>query len=188
MANMKKLEDQKYEEIMAHILNPEKSPLSPALQIQLDRVLQASRLLDRHPDRSQIVAKLQAKYRIGRNTAYQDIRMATELFKMNNEFDYDFWQTWQIKDLLELIRECKLQGKHKEWVNAHKVHKAVIGEKPIQDEDPHRAEKTNVYIQLNNYNVPIDVISKLNKTELQQLTEAAYQEIDENEATDIMNS
>ena len=54
MANMKKLEDQKYEEIMAHILNPEKSPLSPALQIQLDRVLQASRLLDRHPDRSHI--------------------------------------------------------------------------------------------------------------------------------------
>ena len=107
---------------------------------------------------------------------------------MNNEFDYDFWQTWQIKDLLELIRECKLQGKHKEWVNAHKVLKTVIGEKPVQDEDPHRAEKTNVYIQLNNYNVPIDVISKLNKTQLQQLTEAAYQEIDESEATDIMNS
>lgn len=188
MANITKLEEQKYEAIMAHILNPEESQLSPVLKIQLDRVLQAARLLDRHPDKSQIVAKLQAKYNIGRNTAYQDIRMATELFKMNNEFDYDFWQSWQIKDLLELIRECKLQGKHKEWVNAHKVLKQVIGEKPIQEEDPHRAEKTNVYIQLNNCNIPLDVISKLNKTELQQLSEAAYQEIDENEATDIMNS
>lgn len=188
MANLKKLEDQKYEAIMAHILHPQESPLPPDLQIQFDRVIQAARLLDRHPDKSQIVAKLQAKYRIGRNTAYQDIRMATELFKMNNDFDYDFWQYWQIKDILELIRECKLQGKHKEWVNAHKVLKRVIGEKPAQEEDPHRAEKTNVYVQLNNYNVPIDVVAKLSKTDIQQLTQAAYQEIDEDEAKDIMNS
>ena len=37
MANLKKLEDQKYEAIMAHILNPEDSPLPAELQIQLDQ-------------------------------------------------------------------------------------------------------------------------------------------------------
>lgn len=187
MAN--KLEDQKYEAIMAHILKPEEYPLSPQLQIQLDRVIQAARLLDRHPDKSQIVAKLQAKYNIGRNTAYQDIRMAMELFKMNNEFDYDFWQAWQIKDILDLIRECKLAGKHKEWANAHKVLKLVIGDKPVQEEDPRRAEKTNVFIQLNNnMNIPIEVMSKLSKSDLKLLSEAAYQEISEDDADNIINS
>lgn len=187
-----KLEDQRYEAIMAHILNPEQSPLAPDLQIQLDRVLQAARLLDRHPNPSQIVAKIQAKYNIGRNTAYQDIRMARELFKMNNEFDYDFWKAWQIKDLLELIRECRSKGKHKEWVNAHKVLKAVIGESPIQEEDPRRLEKNNIFIQLNNnetvVNIPLDVINKLSKQQLHELSEVVYQPIDEGEAEDIMNS
>lgn len=187
-----RLEDQRYEAIMAHILNPDASPLAPDLQVQLDRVLQAARLLDRHPDPSQIVAKMQAKYNVGRNTAYQDIRMARELFKMNNEFDYDFWKAWQIKDLLELIRECKIKGKHKEWVNAHKVLKAVIGESPIQEEDPRRLEKNNIFIQLNNnqtvVNIPLDVINKLSKQQLQELSEVVYQPVDESEAEDIMNS
>lgn len=187
-----RLEDQRYEAIMAHILNPDASPLAPDLRVQLDRVLQAARLLDRHPDPSQIVAKMQAKYNVGRNTAYQDIRMARELFKMNNEFDYDFWKAWQIKDLLELIRECKIKGKHKEWVNAHKVLKAVIGESPIQEEDPRRLEKNNIFIQLNNnqtvVNIPLDVINKLSKQQLQELSEVVYQPVDESEAEDIMNS
>lgn len=187
-----KLEDQRYEAIMAHILNPGQSPLAPDLQVQLDRVLQAARLLDRHPNPSQIVAKIQAKYNVGRNTAYQDIRMARELFKMNNEFDYDFWKAWQIKDLLELIRECRNKGKHKEWVNAHKVLKAVIGESPIHEEDPRRLEKNNIFIQLNNnetvVNIPLDVINKLSKQQLHELSEVVYQPIDDSEAEDIMNS
>lgn len=188
MADPRKLEEQRYETIMAHVLHPETTPLPPDMAEQLDRVLTAARLLDRHPDRSQVAAKLQAKYRVGRNTAYRDIRMAAELFKAGHEFDFDFWQAWQIKDLLELIRECKLRGKLKEWANAHKVLKAVIGDRPIQEEDPRRAEKTNVYIQLNKYNVPIEVISKLGKKDLQSLAEAAYREIDEGEAKEIMDS
>ena len=187
-----KLEDQRYEAIMAHILHPEDSPLPVELRPQLDRVLTAARLMDRHPESSQIVSKLQAKYMIGRNTAYQDIRIARELFKQDHEFDFDFWKAWQIKDLLELIHECKLQGKHKEWANAHKILKLVIGEKPIQEEDPRRLEKNNIFIQLNNnksvFNIPIDVVSKLSKHEMQQLSEAVYQAIDESEASDIMNS
>lgn len=184
--------DQKYETIMAHVLDPEHSPLPLHLQGQYDRVLQAARLIDRHPEASQIVAKLQAKYNIGRNTAYQDIRMARELFKMNHEFDFDFWQAWQIKDLLELIRECKLQGKHKEWRNAHETLKKVFGEKPVSEEDPRRLEKNNIYIQLNNngtvVNIDQNVLSKLSKTDLMQLTEAVYQPITDVDAQEIMNS
>ncbi len=187
-----KLEDQRYESIMAHVLNPQSSPLPVELQPQLDRVLTAARLMDRHPDPSQIVAKMQAKYRIGRNTAYQDIRIARELFKQDHEFDFDFWKAWQIKDLLELIKECKLQGKHKEWANAHKILKLVIGEKPIQEEDPKRLEKNNIFIQLNNnqtvVNIPLDILNKLNKKELKELSEAVYQPIDEADAEEIMNS
>jgi hypothetical protein len=186
------LSEQKYDIILAHVLDPVNSPLPGNLQVQFDRVLQAARLLDRHPEQSQIVAKLQAKYNIGRNTAYQDIRLARELFKMNHEFDYDFWQAWQIKDLLELIRECKLQGKHKEWVNAHKTLKLVLGEKPVAEEDPRRLEKNNIYLQLNNngtiINISHETINKLNQKEIKELTAAVYQPINITEAEDIMNS
>lgn len=186
------LADQKYEIIMAHVLDPDNSPLPVEHQEQFNRVIQAARLMDRHPESSQIVAKLQAKYNIGRNTAYQDIRMARELFKMNHEFDFDFWQAWQIKDLLELIRECKLMGKHKEWANAHKTLKLVLGEKPVQEEDPRRIEKNVVYLQLNHNNTIINLnhetLKKLTQKELQELTAAIYQPIDDTEAENIMNS
>jgi hypothetical protein len=186
------LAEQKYDTILAYVLDPEANPLPGELSEQFERVVQASRLLDRHPEPSQIVAKLQAKYNIGRNTAYQDIRLARELFKQDHKFDYDFWQAWQIKDILEAIRECKLAGKHKEWVAAHKVLKQVLGERPVVEEDPQRLEKNNIVIQLNNngtlINLNHDIVRKLSKTEVQELTAAVYQPIDVEEAEAIMNS
>lgn len=191
MANQK-LTDQKYESIMAHVLDPGHSPLPVELQEQYNRVLQAARLLDRHPDTSQIVAKLQAKYNIGRNTAYLDIRYARQLFVMNNPADFDFWKAWQIKDILELIRECKLKGNLKEWNKAHLVLKTVLGEKPEAEEDPRRIEKNNIFIQLNNNGTTVNLspglLAKLTKQEIRELTEAVYTDISEDEANNLINS
>ena len=188
----KKLENQKYELILAHILNPQESPLPAEQHEQLERVMTAARLLDRHPEQAHIVSKLQAKFRIGRNTAYADIRFARELFVMNNPMDWDFWHAWQIQDLCELIRECKMQGRYKEWQKAHETLHKIIGERPVQEEDPRRMEKNNIFIQLNDnsktINLPIDVVSKLSKQDLKTISDATFQDISEEDAADLMES
>lgn len=188
-----KLTDQKYEKILAHVLSPEESPLPVELQAQFDRLVQASRLLDRHPDTAQIVAKLQAKFNIGRNTAYQDIRFARELFVYQNDVHFDFLKAWQIKDILELIRECKQKNNLKEWRNAHETLTRALGERPEMPEDPRRLGKNNIYIQLNvngkTYNLSPETLSIIGKKGIHELSEAVYAtEITENDAEKIMNS
>ena len=55
--------------------------------------------------------------------------MAQSLFKSNHTFDFDFWQQWQIKDLVDSIRKCKIRGDEKNRIAAHKALKLIIGEK-----------------------------------------------------------
>lgn len=83
---------------------------------------------DYHPNN--VIPRLLAKYNISRYRAQEDIRLAQELFKSKHTFDWEFWQTWQIKDLVETIRTCRLAGKHKERIAAQKVLREVIGDSP----------------------------------------------------------
>ena len=56
------LEDTKYEMIKAHVLDPDNSPLSPEKHELLERVISASKVLDKNPIQKQAVAIHQQKY------------------------------------------------------------------------------------------------------------------------------
>jgi len=170
----KSLAEQNHEVILSHILDPENSTLPVELQEKFSRVISASRLLDDfHP--SSVIPRLQAKYNITRNCAREDIRLAQELFKSQHTFDFDFWQQWQIKDLVDTIHRCKQNGKEKERIQAHKALREVIGEKEVGSEDPRRMEKNVFNIQLNNngtiVNIPMDKLKGLDKDEIRTIVE-----------------
>ncbi|MDD3194397.1 MAG: hypothetical protein PHU68_01175 [Paludibacter sp.] len=180
----KSLAEQRYEVILAHILDPENSPIPVEYQEQFNRVISAAKMLDNfHP--SSVIPRLQAKYRISTRQARTDIQLSQELFKSKHTFDWDYWQQWQLKDLVDIIRTCKLQGKHKERVAAHKVLQQVIGEKQVGTEDPKRMEKNVYYIQLNNnsntINIPLDKVKGLSSNEIQVIVEAMSTSVDTDE-------
>ena len=135
------LAEQHYEDIRSHILDPQNSPLPEKLRGQFNRVLQIARLLDDYPEDGHIISLMQAKYRVSVTQLRKDIALAKELFKTNHTFDWDFWQAWQIKDQLELIRKARLDGDLKNWNNAKKVLAVLIGQKPEAVDDPRRMEK-----------------------------------------------
>ena len=104
------LAEQHYEVIQSHILDPQHSPLPEKLRGQFNRVLQIARLLDDYPEDGHIINMMQVKYKVSVTQLRKDIALAKELFKTNHTFDWDFWQAWQIKDQLELIRKARLDG------------------------------------------------------------------------------
>ncbi len=169
------LEEQHYEMIMQHVQDPEGSPLPAPIQAKYNRCICAAKMLDSyHP--TLVVTMLQEKYNIARNTAYADIRLAQELFKSQHTFDWDYWQQWQIKDLVETIRICKSANKAKERIMAHKVLREIIGEKTITTEDPKRMEANTFYIQVNNnqntVNIPLNKIKGLSANDIHTVIEA----------------
>lgn len=189
----KTLSEQRYVIIQAHILDPDNSPLPVSQQEQFDRVLQAAKLLDSlHP--IGVVQRLLSKYNISRKTAREDVALAQDLFKSRFTFDWDFWQTWQIKDLVETIKYCKEHARMKERIAAHKILKEIIGEKPLGEEDPKRMEKNVFYIQLNNngtvVNIPMDKIRNLSAEEIKSVTEAVSATLpsDDEQIIELLNT
>ena len=185
------LEEQSYELIQQHIIDPENSPLPEHLRVQCNRVLQIARLLDDYPNESHIINIMLAKYRISRTQVRKDIALAKELFKTQHQFDWDFWFAWMIKDQIQLIRDCKLRGDLKQWNNAKVLHQ-MIGERPASVEDPRRMEKNVINIQINNMgkmvNIPLDAIRNLSQEEQKVLVDSMYTPIDDVQAEEIMNS
>ena len=161
------LAEQRHELIQQHIIDPENSPLPAELKEQFNRVLQVARLLDDYPNESHIINIMLAKYRMTTTQIRKDIALARELFKTNHTFDWDFWHSWQIKDQLELIRECKLRGDLKQWNNAKKTLAALIGEK---------------------LNINLDTLRSLSHQDRKEIIDTLYQPIDDVQAEDIMNS
>lgn len=187
------LAEQRYELIQAHIIDPENSPLPNELREQFNRVLQVARLLDDYPNDSHIINIMLAKYRISTTQVRKDLRLARELFKTNHTFDWDFWHAWQIKDQLELIRECKIKGDLKNWNNAKKTLAVLIGEKPAALDDPKRMEKNVFYIQVNNgtgekMNISLDSLRGLSQQDRQAVIDTFYQPVDDTQVEEIMNS
>ena len=102
------LEDTKYEMIKAHVLDPDNSPLSPEKHELLERVISASKVLDKNPIQKQAVAIHQQKYPdISRAQAYEDLRLAVRLFNTLHTFDYDLWFNWLINDIVQNILICR---------------------------------------------------------------------------------
>ncbi len=191
---IKALSDVDSDTILAHIIEPEKNPLPAKLEEEFRRVLAAARLIDEYPDETHVLKLMQAKYNVSKTQLRKDIAHAKELFKSEHTFDWDLHFAWMLKDQLELIRTCKLNGDLKNWNAAKKVLRDMIGEKPAAVEDPKRMEKNVFYIQINNgsgqeIKIPLDKIRGLDGSDLQMIQESLMPVLtDEKQTEQIFNS
>jgi hypothetical protein len=194
----KALIEQNHETIKAHISDPENSPLPSQLQEQLDRIISMAKVLDKNPLIHKAVNIHLSKYReISKRTAYNDAKLAVRLFNTIHTFDYDFWQTWNINDIVQNITDCRKDNSPQNRRIIAMEHANLIkalGEKPEMETDPKRNEKHQFYIlvQVNNKNVKFDInnLHKLPVNTLRELNQAlsAGDEINESQALELMNS
>ena len=105
------LDETSNELIKSHILNPDSSPLPLPQQILLERIISAGKILDKNPIAKNAANLLRTKYpEISYKTATRDISMAMRLFNTIHSFDYDFWHTWLINDIVSNIARCNNDG------------------------------------------------------------------------------
>jgi len=190
------LEDYKYEEIKAAILDPEHSSLSREQQDHLNRVLSIARLLDIQPIQSNAVNLHLAKYtNIKRWQAYEDCRLAMRLFNTIHSFEYDFWQTWLMNDIVRNIEECKgsIDPRDRRVIAAeHANIIKALGERPMKEIDPKLVESHQFImpIQINNITYQFDLFKfiALDPASRKKVTDALISEITETDVEDIMKS
>ncbi|MGE4568038.1 MAG: hypothetical protein AB7C90_02510 [Bacteroidales bacterium] len=170
------IDEVNYQLIKAHILTPAESPLNPEQQQMFNRILSAARVLDKNPVTKQAVALHMTKYpEIGRSRAYLDISIAKRLFNTIHEFDFDFWQTWLINDIVENIKRARTSSQpHSLRVIAmeHANLIKALGKKPDEVQDPRLTEQHQFYILIQNNNQEI----KLDLSKLKDLPEGTLQD------------
>lgn len=189
----KGLDEERFETIRNHLLDPQQFPLQTRdEERQLRRVQQAAMLMEDYPNETHVITLLMQSHRVSRTQVRRDIALAKEIFKTDFDFDWEYWKAWQIKDQLELIREAKMRGDLREWNNAKKLLKEIIGEKPEAVEDPRRMEKNVFYIQIINADgqsvrIPLDRL-RLSGQDMSTLLESLNEPISDAQAEEIMNS
>jgi hypothetical protein len=192
------LQDRKYEEIRAHILDPENSPLTPAQQVLLDRLISASKILDKNPVQRFAASVHNSKYPgISRQQAFNDLQLAAKLFNTFHTFDFDFWHTWLINDIIENINRCrssKSSADRRIISMEHAVLAKVIGAKPEDLPDPMRNEKHQYYIliQNNHKEIKVDVnhLEAIPAADLREINKSIFAgiQLNEDDAIEIMNT
>lgn len=192
------LEDTKYQDIKSYILDPESSSLSEEKKEMLERLISAAKILDKNPIQKQAVNLHRQKYPdISQRQAYEDLRISIRLFNTLHTFDYDFWHTWLINDIVQNILDCRAKHNDKDRriiAMEHANLLKVIGEKPEEPPDPERNEKHQFYILIQNDNRTIKVdlnnLQDLPTAALRELNRAIYggTEITEDDAEEIMKS
>jgi len=192
------LEETNYELIKAHMIDPDNSPLPEEKKEMLDRVISASKVLDKNPVQKHAVGLHQQKYpHISRAQAYEDLRMAVRLFNTLHTFDYDLWRTWLLNDIVENIRKCRNGESDKDRRVIAMEHAnliKIIGEKPTDLPDNERNEKHQFYILIQNDNrqfkLNINNLKDLPEAALRELNRAIYggNEITEADAEEIMST
>ncbi|MFZ4549377.1 MAG: hypothetical protein ACOYN4_18165 [Bacteroidales bacterium] len=192
------IDDTSYEMIKSHILNPDSSPLPIQQQNHLDRIIAAGKILDKNPIAKNAAYMLRAKYpEISFRTAIRDVSLAMRLFNTIHSFDYDFWHTWLINDIVANITKCNNDGSptaRKTIAIEHANLLKAIGEKPTDLEDPKRLEKQSFYILIqNNTNtvkVDVDNLHKLPEATLREINRIVFtgKEITETDAEEIFKT
>ena len=188
-----RLDEERFETLRAHILDPQQFPLQTREEEQqLRRVQQAAMLMQDYPNEAHVITLMLHSHRVSRTQIRRDIALAKELFKTDFEFDWDFWRAWQIKDQLELIREAKMKGDLREWNNAKKLLAELIGSKPEAGEDPRRMERNVFNIQIINADghavqIPLDKL-RFSGEDVATLLETMNAPITDAQAQEIMNS
>ena len=177
-----------HHDILNHIMKPDEFPLPKKCKAQFYRVLQAAKLMDNNPNPSTVVRLLQTKYNIGTSVARRDVALAQELFKSQHTFDWDYWNTWQISDLVDTLKRIKLYGADKDYIAAHKLLREIIGEKPANLEDPQRMEKNVYNIQLNGNVIDLSKLQQLNPDVIQAILSIMHNPIDDQQALELMNT
>ncbi len=193
-----KLSDHNYEVIKQHILDPDNSPLDNIQQDQLNRLLSAAKLFDKHPVKKHALALHMAKYpELSWTTALRDINSAALLYTSYKDFDWDFWQTWLINDITKSIRTCRESGSThlQKFIPQYQANLIkVIGSKPVEIDDPDRAEKNTFVLMINlgkeQFHIDLDNLDKLPNKTVQELNRLLFagKDIDDVEAEEIMNS
>jgi hypothetical protein len=192
----KALEDFKYEAIKAHILDPENSPLPKADQDLMNRVLSMAKLLDRQPIQKNAVALHMAKYKdIGRSQAYEDCKFAMRLFNTIYTFEYEFWQTWLLNDIVRNIdrwRKSTESAAGRVIALEHSNLIKALGEKPVKDMDPKLVQEHTflIPIQINNVTYTFDLQKFLDLPDgiRKKVSDALVTDIKESDAEEIMKS
>jgi hypothetical protein len=172
------IEDLHYEEIKTYFLTPEQSTLPKSKQEILDRAVSAFKILEKNPVTKNAVGILRSLYpEISRSTAYRDIILAQRLFKTVHTFNYDFWRTWLIKDIVKNIQVCleKNDKASMEVIAMENVNLIkLIGPKPEDQEDPRRNEKHEFYITASTFgrndNIDMEELRNLPVTSAKELT------------------
>jgi hypothetical protein len=189
------IENTPFELIKSHCLNPdpEKSPLLYEHQVILERWISAAKILDRYPVMRKAVELHLIKFPgIKKTQAYEDMRNAQRLFNSIHTFDYDWWHTWLMNDIVEQIQACKVAGDLKAWAQGHSNLIKAIGEKPMAEMDPKLTEKNTFIIQFNinnkMVNVNMDTIHKLPQHIRREMLSGMEQDITDTEAEEILGT
>ena len=115
------------------------------------------------------------------------------MFKTQHTFDYDATAMWMIKDQIELINKCKIQGDLKEWNKAKKVLQDMVEKlHPTHEEDPSRLQANlfvlNVTANGHQFQMPLDKVRDLDPDSLKNLIDSLAQPIEDAEVEEIFDS
>jgi len=196
--NQLSLEETSYDLIKAHILDPLHSPLSEKKQEQLERVMSVIRVLDKNPIRKNAYMLHQQKYsHLSKVQIYDDIKLAQRLYNTVHEFEWGFWRSWMINDIVDNILTCKKSKSDKDRRIIAMEHAnliKLIGVQPDELVDPRRSEKHKYYILIQNNHkevkIDLDSIENLPNATLKEINRiiCAGDEITDIEAEEIMKS
>ena len=192
------LEETGYEQIKAHILDPAHSPLPEKKQEQLERIMSVVKILDKNPIRKNAFMLHRQKYaHLSKTQIYEDLKLATRLYNTVHEFEWGFWRSWMINDMVDNILTCKQSKTDKDRriiAMEHANMIKLIGAQPDELTDPKRSEKHQYYILIQNNHqevkIDLDNLENLPDATLREINRIIYggDEINEADAEALMQS